>query len=64
MIQDAFKMLYFKSDEDLNISWIYPGAIQFKDLKTVFVIQYSTGSHIIFLIGNGLVTPDFGGKFR
>ena len=63
-MQDAFKMLYLKSDEDLNISWIYPGTIPFQDLKAVFVIQCSTGSHMIFLKGNGLIDRDFEGKFR
>ena len=35
VIQDAFKMLYLKSDEDFNTSEICRGAIPFQDLKTV-----------------------------
>ena len=35
VIQDAFKTLYLKSDEDFNTSEIYRGAIPFQDLKTV-----------------------------
>ena len=35
VIQDAFKMLYLKSDEDFNTSEICRSAILFQDLKTV-----------------------------
>ena len=57
-------MLYLKSDEGLNISWICPGTIPFQYLKTVFAILCSTRSHFIFLKCDWLINRDFGLKFR
>ena len=34
--------LLYLQNEGLNISWIYPDAIPFQYLKTVFALQYST----------------------
>ena len=57
-------MLYVKSDEGLSISWINPGTIPFRYLKTVFAIPCSTGNHFIFLICDGSIDRELKRKFR
>ena len=59
-------VLYLQSEE-LNISWIYSGAILFQYLQKVFAIQYSTlsltESVFIFLNRDGSIW-DLWGQFR